>query len=455
MSGGSPPGDGATERVSAIMRVGGNGIDLVGRVVEVGKIIVAIGRGAQVSAGTQILVRVVGEDPRRPQGSQARGPIGKPKPCLTRQPLRAVEEEKRTGQTSVAWNIQYSAHSPIDLVQVIVAADGSLVITRGLGRGQRVDIREIAVGGQTMDARIEVKPAQIPRAPYVSVVGAKRTTARLELGAVVLGHRGRDGNDAADSRGAEADGAHAAVDLDALHVANGNGAEIHAAAGGGVEGNAVHVDQHLIGRRAAQGYRRGRAHAAEARDHHTRLLGQKLRHRLGRAWRSILGDHRTEAATSSRGASVATGVATPRFRRRGASAACAESARGYRAAAPQPSSANSRRKECDGRRRACHALVMGRCLCTKKPLACAGKGVGSHQQTFSAEGHREFGNREWISWLRSNATKSRGRWLSPSRGVHPSGDTRTFFSFTVAGPRRIHTGFPISRCYSVFRTNAP
>lgn len=85
----------------------------------------------------------------------------------------------------------------------------------------------------------------------------------------------------------------------------------------------------------------------------------------------------------------------------------------------QPSSRASSRKECEGRRRACHALVMGRCLCTKKPLACARKGVGSHQQTFSAEGHREFGNREWISWLRSDATKSRGRRFSPSQGFAP------------------------------------
>jgi hypothetical protein len=64
------------------------------------------------------------------------------------------------------------------------------------------------------------------------------------------------------------------------------------------------------------------------------------------------------------------------------------------------------------------------------------------------------GNREWISWLRSNATKSRGRWLSPSQGIHPSGDTRTFFSFTVAGPRRIHTGFPISRWLFSFQNGA-
>ena len=54
----------------------------------------------------------------------------------------------------------------------------------------------------------------------------------------------------------------------------------------------------------------------------------------------------------------------------------------------------------------------------------------------------------------SNTSLPRGRWLSPSRGMHPSGVTRTFFSFTVAGPRRIHTGFPISRWLFNFQNEA-
>jgi hypothetical protein len=85
-------------------------------------------------------------------------------------------------------------------------------------------------------------------------------------------------------------------------------------------------------------------------------------------------------------------------------------------------------------------------------ISNAKEGRDFDQHAFSAEGHRDFGKRDWISWLRSDANESRGRRFSPSQGMHPSGDTRTFFSFTVAGPRRIHTGFPMSRCYSVFRT---
>ena len=130
----------------------------------------------------------------------------------------------------------------------------------------------------------------------------------------------------------------------------------------------------------------------------------------------------------------------------GASPDCADSARGHNPAAPQLSSAISSLKACEGRRRACHALVLGQCLSTKKTLLPTWeKGMVKTSAAFSAEGHREYGYRERISWLRSNATKSRGRWLSPSQDLRPSGDTRTFFSFTVAGPRRIHTGFPISR----------
>src|SRR5450631_814391 len=84
---------------------------------------------------------------------------------------------------------------------------------------------------------------------------------------------------------------------------------------------------------------------------------------------------------------------------------------------------------------------------------------GSYTRTaFSAEGHGSIGARvDILAWKR--ATRSRERWFSPSQGLCPSGVTRAFFSLTVAGPRRIHTGFPIqkqrapdSRSYSIFRT---
>src|SRR5450759_6043527 len=43
----------------------------------------------------------------------------------------------------------------------------------------------------------------------------------------------------------------------------------------------------------------------------------------------------------------------------------------------------------------------------KTPSAKREKGSVARAAS-SAEGHGEFGNREWISWLRSDATESRG-----------------------------------------------
>ena len=68
---------------------------------------------------------------------------------------------KRKKTTDVLLGVT-QALGPVDLVQVVVAADNGLVVACNHVRVERIHIREVPVGGEAVDTAVEVKPSRIP-----------------------------------------------------------------------------------------------------------------------------------------------------------------------------------------------------------------------------------------------------------------------------------------------------
>ena len=100
MPGHAPPIHDAACGIGQVASVGGEGVDARVGIGEVAPQSVAVGRRAQATAGTEIVVRFVSRHRRHARGAKSRTGIGQG--SRPRQPLRPLEHQQRQAQPPVA-----------------------------------------------------------------------------------------------------------------------------------------------------------------------------------------------------------------------------------------------------------------------------------------------------------------------------------------------------------------
>ena len=173
---------------------------------------------------------------------------------------------------------------------MIVQSERVAVVRRIRGRPHVVVVVE-AVGDDRVRARVDVQAAGRSRGGGVAEPRGERSGAGAQRESRRPRRRARgDRHDPAQRRFGEPDRRGAAIDLDALDVAERQRREIDRPTRGDGERNAVDVEAHLVGVGPAQRDRREVAHAARTGDDHPRHLDEQVAEIVEGA-RALRGEH--------------------------------------------------------------------------------------------------------------------------------------------------------------------
>ena len=264
--------------------------ELVVRVAEAVPLLGGEQLRGQASARAEIVSRLVAEGTEAPPGREP-GSLRR-RAARTRQPLIARESDRAQAQGAATRKGEREAEHTVPLHDVVVLA-GPVDVVGGVERRPIVvEVGKVARRRETVHAEIEANTTDAPSRGEIPERSAERSHARAGRRARGARRAGGDRDDPPHRRLPEGDRRGPPVHLDALDVAEGQGRDVHRAAGGEVERHAVEVHANLVGVRAAQGEGGEGAERSGSGDRHPGHL-QQQRAEIVVGARAVVGqDHR-------------------------------------------------------------------------------------------------------------------------------------------------------------------